>query len=210
MSNILEDHRERKKRLWGPPTGYEEQHAKTLLGDEFDRDRYSDCMRPRDTLSASKKRVIAESSMAKTWQDLHEIFSRSFENTTSNLDSVVSVLLSLQPRLLPRALIGGKLHVFQTHEHKFKALVGEWHRKRAGSSIEQLIDDSYGQIVAMGEQAIPFLLKELETNGGHWATALKWLTGVSVVTTQMRGNMRAIRDAWLKWGTKNGYLEANR
>jgi hypothetical protein len=116
-----------------------------------------------------------------------------------------AVPLSRDPEI-HSALIDGQTVTFASPREKFDALVVEWRRLRdAGSSIDDVVNDAYGQIVSMGYQAVPFLLREASRQSGHWFTALKWITGQNVVTPEMRGNLRAIRRAWLKWGTENGY-----
>lgn len=103
--------------------------------------------------------------------------------------------------------IGGQKVVFTSHEEKFNALAAEWRRLRdEGSSTAPLVNDAYGQIVAMGWEAVPFLLREVEQKSGHWFTALKWITGEDVVKPEMRGNIRAIREAWLQWGIAARHL----
>jgi hypothetical protein len=99
------------------------------------------------------------------------------------------------------AIINGKSETFASTEEKFEALAAEWRRLREqGSSTDQLLNDAYGQIVAMGWPVVPLLLREVERESGHWFTALKWITGINLVTPEMRGNIRAIRESWLKWG----------
>jgi hypothetical protein len=99
------------------------------------------------------------------------------------------------------AIINGSSVSFQTVEEKFNALVAEWRRLReTGSSTDNLVNDAYGQIVAMRWPVVPLLLREVEAQSGHWFTALKWITGLTLVTPDMRGNVRAMRDVWLRWG----------
>ena len=105
-----------------------------------------------------------------------------------------------QPRA-HKATINGSPVVFNTIEEKFDALVAEWRRSRdRGSSTDNLVNDAYGQIVAMGWAVVPLLLREVENESGHWFTALRWITTADIVTPEMRGNIPAIREAWLKWG----------
>lgn len=99
------------------------------------------------------------------------------------------------------ALINGSPVSFNTIEDKFNALVAEWRRLREkGSSTDTMINDAYGQIVAMGWPVVPLLLQEVERQSGHWFTALKWITGKNLVKPEMRGDLRAMRNVWLEWG----------
>jgi hypothetical protein len=105
------------------------------------------------------------------------------------------------------ALIEGKQVTFPTIEQAFDALVAEWRRLREpGSSVAPIMNDAYGQIVAMGWDAVPLLLREVQRKSGHWIDALTWITGEDLVTPEMRGNMREQRKVWLSWGEKHGYL----
>ena len=105
-----------------------------------------------------------------------------------------------------RAIIGGETMAFDHAEEKFYALVSEWRKTReTGSSTDTIINDAYGQIVAMGWDVVPLLLQEVRKRSGHWFTALTWITGHDPVTPSMYGNIRAIREAWLQWGKENGY-----
>jgi hypothetical protein len=110
-----------------------------------------------------------------------------------------------------RALIGGQTVIFKTAEEKFDALVKEWRNLRQpGSSTAPLVNDAYGQIVAMGQEAVPLLLREVERQSGHWFTALTWITGVNLATPATRGNIRELRKAWLQWGKDNGRIARDR
>ena len=89
---------------------------------------------------------------------------------------------------------------------KFNALVKDWQRARQGSSTAPLVDDAYGQIVAMGQEAIPMLLREVEKGSGHWFTALKWITAADVVTNENRHSIKRLKESWLAWGLERGYM----
>jgi hypothetical protein len=65
---------------------------------------------------------------------------------------------------------------------------------------------AYQQIIGMGEEAIPFILQELQKKTAHWFWALKSITGEDPVPSNQRGRMDQMRDAWLRWGNKQGYL----
>lgn len=109
------------------------------------------------------------------------------------------------------AIIAGNATAFNDIEAKFDALVAEWRALHgAGSSTSPLVNDAYGQIVAMGWDAVPLLLREVERQSGHWFTALMWITGHDPVTPEIRGNIREIRKVWVQWGKDNGYASGQR
>jgi hypothetical protein len=105
------------------------------------------------------------------------------------------------------ARVNGKILTFPNPEAAFNALVGEWRRLReSGSSVAPIMNDAYGQIVAMGWEVVPFLLREVQRQSGHWFDALTWITREDLVTPEMRGNIREQRKVWLSWGTRHGLI----
>lgn len=93
-------------------------------------------------------------------------------------------------------------------EIRFNALVQEW-RDKAGffSSTKKAVEHpAYQQIIGMGEDAIPLLLKELEKHSGRWFTALRKITGENPVPPEMRGMTEEMIKVWIDWGYKKGYI----
>ncbi|HZS46514.1 MAG TPA: hypothetical protein VFC63_15670 [Blastocatellia bacterium] len=91
-------------------------------------------------------------------------------------------------------------------EARFRRLVEEWQRatEHTSSIMKAIMHPAYLQIIGMGEQAVPLLLRELHDNSGHWFIALhsikpdddptepgdnfdvaasKWLPGEELTTT---------------------------
>lgn len=59
----------------------------------------------------------------------------------------------------------------------------------------------------MGTDGLPFVLKELQNNQGHWFYALRFMAGESgkdVATGS--NNFEEAKAAWLEWGYKQLYL----
>jgi hypothetical protein len=59
---------------------------------------------------------------------------------------------------------------------------------------------AYRAITNMGDEAIPLLLRELETRPHFWFAALREITGEDPVKEQDRGHLENMRQAWLEWG----------
>jgi hypothetical protein len=97
---------------------------------------------------------------------------------------------------------------FADPNRKFQILRQEWGAQTAHlSSITEIaMHPAYQQIIGMGEEAIPFILKELRKKTAHWFWALKSITGEDPVPSNQRGRMDQMRDAWLRWGNEQGYL----
>jgi GAF domain-containing protein len=93
-------------------------------------------------------------------------------------------------------------------EDRFSSLVTEW-RKEAGhlsSTSEAVLHPAYQQIIGLGKEAIPLLLKELNKHSGRWFWALKTITGENPVLEDQRGKNQEMINAWIDWGKKRGYI----
>jgi hypothetical protein len=90
---------------------------------------------------------------------------------------------------------------------KFNRLVKEWKEKRPhSSSVEQLsMHWAYQQIIGLGLDAVPLLLRELETTPGQWFWALRSITGENPVANEHRGDLRKMADDWFVWARRNGF-----
>ena len=93
-------------------------------------------------------------------------------------------------------------------ETTFYQLVEQWRGETRGvSSTEQLsMHSAYQQIIGMGSDVIPMLLRELERNSGRWFWALKSITREDPVTPEQQGKSKEMIESWLNWGRKNGYI----
>lgn len=95
----------------------------------------------------------------------------------------------------------------QDLDQRFQDLVATWKRERGPHSSSAVLAQhpSYQQIVGMGVEAVPRLLRELEREPDHWFRALHVLTGADPVSAESRGKLREMADAWLNWGREQGY-----
>src|SRR6202790_5172879 len=77
-------------------------------------------------------------------------------------------------------------------EGRFVDLVAAWKRERGphSSSARLAEHPAYQQIIGMGAEVIPLLLRELEREPDHWFRALHALTGANPVAAEARGNVR--------------------
>jgi hypothetical protein len=92
-------------------------------------------------------------------------------------------------------------------EQQFRALAAQWKRERGPySSSAQLAEHpAYQQIIRMGPEVVPWLLRELEQEPDHWFRALHALTGADPVPVESRGKVRDMAQAWLRWARAQGY-----
>lgn len=92
-------------------------------------------------------------------------------------------------------------------EQTFLQLVHQWREETRGisSTTQAVMHPAYQQIIGLGKQAVPFLLRELEHKSGRWFWALKSITREDPVPEEYRGNTQEMIKAWLDWGHRNGY-----
>jgi hypothetical protein len=92
-------------------------------------------------------------------------------------------------------------------EQQFLDLVTTWKRERGpySSSARLAEHPAYQQIIGMGPEVVPWLLRELEREPDHWFRALHTLTGADPVPPASRGKIREMAEAWLRWGQDHGY-----
>jgi hypothetical protein len=64
---------------------------------------------------------------------------------------------------------------------------------------------AYQEIIALGPDVVPLLLRDLEENETHWFTALRRITGADPIPHASAGNVPQMKEAWLRWARANGY-----
>jgi hypothetical protein len=92
-------------------------------------------------------------------------------------------------------------------EQRFHDLVKLWKQERGpySSSAQLAQHPAYQQIIDLGPEVIPLLLRELERQPDHWFRALHALTGADPVPVENRGKVREMAAAWVQWGREQGY-----
>ena len=93
-------------------------------------------------------------------------------------------------------------------EAEFERLALEWKSETAHLSSPGAIAEhrAYQEIIGMGKEVIPFILRDLEDCRAQWFWALRSITRESPVRPQDRGDVRAMTDAWLSWGKNRRYI----
>jgi hypothetical protein len=92
-------------------------------------------------------------------------------------------------------------------EQKFQRLAALWRAETAHvSSTSELVGHpAFQEVVGLGAEVVPLLLRELEKGTGHWHRALRRITGVDPVPAEDRGDVQKAAEAWLRWGREQGY-----
>ena len=89
-----------------------------------------------------------------------------------------------------------------TLEQRFSALKEEWTRETAplSSVTDIVLHPAYQRIIGMGHAALPLILSDLVRQPDHWFWALRAITGEDPVPTEDAGDLRRMRDAWVRLG----------
>ena len=95
-------------------------------------------------------------------------------------------------------------------ERIFIELAQKWLADTATHSNPTIISrhPAYPQIVALGNDAIPLILKEIsqKRNRPHWFQALHDITGETPAPEETWGKVDEVTAAWLNWGRGQGHL----
>jgi hypothetical protein len=91
-------------------------------------------------------------------------------------------------------------------QERFNELLSEW-KEECGftSSVTKLIlHPAYQQIIGLGSEAVPLILRELEKSPDHWFWALSAITGADPVSPSDKGRIKKMAEAWIRWGNEQG------
>lgn len=91
---------------------------------------------------------------------------------------------------------------------QFQDLVATWRKETAFvSSVDRMVlNSAYLQIIGLGPDVIPLLLRELQREPNHWFCALHALTAADPVPEKDRGDIRRMCEAWIHWGRRVKYF----
>ena len=73
------------------------------------------------------------------------------------------------------------------------------------SSVREIVlHPAYQQIVGMGPNALPLILRELEHAPGHWFWALRAIAQEDPVLPDHRGSVAKMAQDWMNWASRKG------
>lgn len=92
---------------------------------------------------------------------------------------------------------------------RFERLAREWEDGTEFFSSTKAMTQhpDFAELVAMGEEIIPWVLRryEHEKDPGHWWLVLAEITGEAPeIPKDKQGKLAAVRQAWLEWGRRRG------
>ncbi|HEX3497138.1 MAG TPA: hypothetical protein VHT02_08200 [Methylocella sp.] len=96
----------------------------------------------------------------------------------------------------------------------FKELASQWRNERnplSSNAWDNVRNPAYLRIIGMGWDAVPFILRELQYElkigePDDWFVALWAITRENPVLIESRGNVKEMANAWLEWGSQQGYF----
>lgn len=91
-------------------------------------------------------------------------------------------------------------------EQRLRRLEAEWKAATKFLSDPDQITGhpAFRQIVGLGRDVVPVLLRDLQTAPGLWVWALPEITGEDPVPESDRGDIRKMSEAWVAWGRGQG------
>ena len=120
---------------------------------------------------------------------------------------------------LSQDITAGSYFIFRSHfsepaeveaelQLEFQRLTDEWKRDTAHlSSVSEIAQHrSYQAIIGMGKEAIPLILRDLESTHDHWFWALRSITRESPIRPEDRGDISAMTASWIDWGKRRHYI----
>lgn len=86
----------------------------------------------------------------------------------------------------------------------FNGLAKKWKEETRGYSLtsQKYSHPAYQSILVLGPEVIPFIIRDLQENGGRWFEALKALARRDDITKPSDTYEDAVK-AWVKWGQDN-------
>ena len=95
----------------------------------------------------------------------------------------------------------------ETAEERFRRLAAIWHRETdyLSSMSEASNHPAYREIIDLGQEVVPLLLRDLEEHHTHWFAALRAITGAQPIPKSAAGDIPKMAEAWLHWARDNGY-----
>jgi hypothetical protein len=92
-------------------------------------------------------------------------------------------------------------------QSRFQRLLERWKAETSHISRRDLVylHEAYQQIIGMGKEALPFIFRELEQNGGRWFWALKSITLHEPFKGERGISQQRVTQAWLEWAREHGY-----
>jgi hypothetical protein len=92
-------------------------------------------------------------------------------------------------------------------EQQFRRLEATWLAEVgfSSSSTELRNHPAFREIINLGQEVVPFMLRDFQERPRLWVWALPRITGSDPVAAADRGNIAKMSQAWLQWAREHGY-----
>lgn len=92
-------------------------------------------------------------------------------------------------------------------ENKFVFYKQQWEQDVGfSSSMSQIcMNLNYQRIIGLGHAVLPHIFEDLKNETKPWFWALTSITGEDPVSSEHRGDFKAMAEDWEKWAIDNGY-----
>jgi hypothetical protein len=93
-------------------------------------------------------------------------------------------------------------------DEQFRALDRQWREETQFFSDPARITrhPAFQAVIALGEEVVPILLRELDRAPTLWVWALPVITGENPVPNADRGQIPKMGEIWVKWGRDKGLV----
>ncbi|HTV47268.1 MAG TPA: hypothetical protein VMG59_02380 [Phycisphaerae bacterium] len=91
----------------------------------------------------------------------------------------------------------------------FRELAKSWNAEvgMLSNPTKKFMHIKYQQIIGLGPQVVPYMLKDLASGNGSWFWALIAITRDDPVSPNDAGKMKQMASAWLEWGKQRGLAD---
>ena len=89
-----------------------------------------------------------------------------------------------------------------------RTLADEWRAATLlmSSPSDTVSHPAYQAIVHLGPEVVPILLRDLQRDSDFWFAALTEITGENPIHPEQWGDMKAMADAWVRWGRQRNLI----
>jgi hypothetical protein len=90
-------------------------------------------------------------------------------------------------------------------EKQFNELAAKWRKETGGYStmIHIAGNNNYLDIIGMGKDVLPYIIKDLQKEPDYWFVALKHITKENPVPKEHIGDIDKMAEDWLNWAREN-------
>ena len=108
---------------------------------------------------------------------------------------------------IPLADFEVAVHVAPALQQRFSLLATKWKNETGllSNVTKKCTHPAYQQIIGMGWESLPLILRDLKESKADWFWALTAITGANPISEEIAGNTTQMTEAWLQWARAKGY-----